>query len=123
MNNFEEEKEVVRGMMSSGMTLAEVAGELDKSISWVYSRYKDNYAPVKDRVKKVPMSRKEKLEDRLKKDEEELKKIEERRIKIEEGLNYSPHRSKEELEEYRKGRDKDVGVAGVVPKFDEKDDE
>ncbi len=119
MESLEEEKELVRGMMNSGMTLAGVAGELDKSIFWVYSRYKDSYAPIKDKVKKTLMSRREKLEDRLKRDREELENIKERRIKIEEELNYSPHRSKEELEEYRKRRDKDVGIAGAVPEFDD----
>ena len=119
MESLEEEKELVRGMMSSGMTLAEVARELDKSIFWVYSRYKDNYAPIKDKIKKTLMSRREKLEDRLKRDRKELESIKERRIKIEEELNYSPHRSREELEEYRKRRDKDVKIAGAVPKFDD----
>ena len=120
MNKTEEEIAMVRKMKDSGMTLAEVARELEKSISWVYSRYNDCYIPAKAKTNK-----KDTLKSKLIELEERKAVLGERRTKLEEEetgiegeINCPSDRSYEELLEYRKKRDKDVDIAGAVPEFD-----
>ena len=115
MDKLEREKMMVKGMISSGMTLAEVARELEMNKSTVYTRYNDLYAPAKAREK---VSKKEELENSIKKDEERIVELEKENIVIDEELNCPANRSDEDLVEYREKRDKDVQIAGAVPKFD-----
>jgi len=46
-----DEIEKIKEMRASGMTLAEIANKLNKSISYVYSRLDKKYMPKKLKVK------------------------------------------------------------------------
>jgi transposase-like protein len=117
MNELEKEKMMVRGMKDSGMTLVEVARELGMNKSTVYTRYNELYAPVKVREGKKMLNEEGKLKDSITNDEKRLTELKEENAGIDKELNYSPHRTEEELIEYRKKRDKDIGVPGAVPEF------
>ena len=114
MNELEEEKGMVRKMKDSGMSLAQVAAELDKSISWVYSRYNEHYAPAEVK-EKVVISEIDRVQLELDDIKNMLSDLEKEEVKIEEEINSSPFRTYEELEKYRKERDKDVKAPGAVP--------
>jgi len=105
---------MVREMRKRGLTLAEIALECDKSISWVYSRLDGKYSPGQKSEEKVEGRKKgidefEELRKELEEVEEELKEIEKRQSEIAEGLGHSPFRTDEELVEYRKKKDAVVG--------------
>lgn len=118
MNELEKEKMMVRGMKESGMTLAEIAKELEMDRSTVYTRYNELYAPAKAREDKKEVSEVDKLEKSIAEDEKRIAELEKEDADVDEELNHSPHRSEEELIEYRKKRDKDVDAPGAVPEFD-----
>lgn len=121
MNDLEKEKMMVRGMKESGMTLAEIAKELEMDRSTVYTRYNKLYAPNKVKGKKKALSEKEKIKAGIKKDEERLIELEKENTEIDEEINRPLHRTYEKECEYRKKHDKDPKTPGPVPIFDEED--
>jgi transposase len=112
-----EERKMVEELRERGLTIAEIARELDKSLSWVYGRLNEAYAPKgKERVeRKEKPTREEELAFEVEEIERELKELKEERIKIDEEINVPYKRSYEDLLEYRKKRDKDVLVPDIVP--------
>ena len=112
-----EEKEMVRKMKESGMKLAEIAEELQKSVSWVFSRVEERYSPVRnsdecklDATNRELEEEERKLLEEIEELEEEVKSSKERERELTVKLNMPLERSYEELVEYRKGRDEAVEV-------------
>ena len=118
MERIDEEKEIVKKMKNSGMTLAGIAQELDRSIYWVVSRCDEMYSPVKARESKEILSEKEKIQIKLDDIKKERARIKQKRAKFREKINRPLNRSYEEECEYRKERDKDPGAPPAVPVFD-----
>lgn len=118
MNKLDEEKAMVREMVSNGMSFADVARKIGVDYMWVYKRCDNLYTLTGSKEKKKVLSEKEKLQIKIDNIRKERDKIKDARSKIDKELNYSPHRTEEELIEYRKRRDKDVGSPGAVPVFD-----
>ena len=104
---------MVQEMRKAGWTLAKIAVECGKSISWVYSRLDVRYAPVGSQSEeKVEAPVKESEdgagEETLEEIDEQLKEIEEEERRLVQQLGHSPNRTYEELVEYRKQRDAEV---------------
>ena len=105
-SDLEEEKAMVRKMVDSGMSFADVARQIGVKYQWVYKRYDDLYGITAKKKKKV-LTKGEKLQieiDNIKKRRNEIKN---EREKISEDLNCPLNRSYEDLVEYRKRRDKE----------------
>jgi transposase-like protein len=118
MDRLDEEKAMVREMVSNGMSFADIARKIGVDYMWVYKRCDNLYAKTGAKEKKKDLSENEKLQIKIDNIKKERSRIKEERSKIDEDLNYSPHRTLEELIEYRKKRDKDPGAPGALPRFD-----
>ena len=118
MDKLDEEKAMVREMVSNGMSFADVARKIGVDYMWVYKRCDNLYTLTGVKEKKKVLSEREKLQIKIDNIKKERTRIKEERTKIDEEINRPSHRTYEEECEYRKRRDKDVDVPGAVPEFD-----
>lgn len=124
-SKLDEEKAMVKKMVDSGMSFADVARQVGVDYTWVYKRCDNLYAKVDAKEKKKPPSALEKKQAILNDIRKERAKIKNEREKIDEEINCPQGRSDEELVEYRKRKDKKAleKIAGAMPEFEFDKDE